>query len=175
MVTGKFAGKKIQSVILLLLVFVTTQCSNPAPNLPKDVLGISVGMSKDDAQKRLTEIAEFERNEEKNQQVWKLKNDSHFSELAVGYNKENQVRYITLFVDQAMAKERIRFADVADLSKARSEIVKPHYRYIWEVPASDGKPAYQVNIYGDNQEFVTIYSLSKSIAPDEVKEEDEDE
>ena len=174
MVIGKSSRKKIQSGILILLLFVITQCApKSASELPKDILGISIGMSKNDAQKRLEEIALFERDEEKKQQIWRLKNDPRFSELAVGYDKENNLRYITLFVDKATAKERIRFTDVGDLSKSRKEIIEPHYRYIWEIAASEGKPAYYVNIYGDEPEFLTMFTLSEKVQPRKSEEEDE--
>ncbi|MBA2737631.1 MAG: hypothetical protein H0U50_12695 [Pyrinomonadaceae bacterium] len=133
-------------------------------------------MSKADAQRRLEEIAAFESGDRKVGDLWKLKNDPHFSSIAVGYDKENRVRFITAFVEKTTAKEKIKFTDVGDLTEAKAEIVEPHHRYIWEVPASDGKPAHFVNVYGDNPESVTIYSLSKIVKPGEVKEtEEEDE
>ncbi|MGI8788879.1 MAG: hypothetical protein ACR2HG_14145 [Pyrinomonadaceae bacterium] len=170
--------KMIRLIVFVLVFPALLQCANKATNsavvLPKDILGLSVGMSKADADRRLREIADFERDEEKNQQLWRLKNDAHFSEMAVGYDKENRVRYITMFVDAATAKERIRFSDVGDTSRAKQEIMPPHYRYIWEVPASDGNPAYFVNIYGDNPDSVTIYTLNRKYEPDELKNQSED-
>ncbi len=165
------------AMLLLSLVFLSG-CSKPAPALPKDLFGISVGESRDEAQKRLSEIATFERDEEKRQQVWQLKNDPRFYKMAIGYDRENRVRYITAFVEKATAKERVRFTDVGDLGSAKKEILEPHHRYIWDVAGEgeeEGKPDYQVNVYGDNPDFVTIYTLAEKFDPNRLREEQEDE
>lgn len=173
--------KNVLTLILLIFLLITMpQCTRIASSrsqLPHDILGIYIGMKKDDVSKHLNDIANFDRNERKNQQVWILKNDPRFSHVAVGYDKENNVRYVTAFVDAANAKERIRFSDVGDLSNAKSEITAPHYRYIWEVPPEHNKPAYFVSIYGDNPESLLYYSISKKIVPVEKQkaEEEEDE
>jgi len=154
--------KVIGLVFALVILLTITQCSAKiAPNLPKDILGISVGMNKPDAQRRLEEIATFESEGRKVGQLWRLKNDPHFSSVAVDYDKENRVRFVTAFVEKTTTKEKIKFTEVGDLTKARAEIVEPHYRYIWEVPAEGDKAAYVVNVYGDNPEFVETYSLAK--------------
>jgi hypothetical protein len=151
-------GLSIGIVILLMM----TQCTGrTAPNLPRDILGISVGMSKAGAQQRLEEIATLESGGRKVGQFWKLKNDPHFSSVAVDYDKEDRIRFITAFVEKTTTKQKIRFTEVGDLTKAKAEIVEPHYRYIWEVPAKGDIPSYIVNIYGDNPEFVETYSLAK--------------
>lgn len=169
--------KKIQSLILILLPFVLTQCApKSASELPKDILGISVGMSKENAQKRLEEIAVFERDEEKRQQVWLLKDDAHFKYLILGYDASNQVRYVTAIAEPSVAKARIRFSEVGDLSKAKKEVLEPHYKYIWQVHETDGKPDYDVYTYGDSPEFLMHYSLSKRAkSEDATKAESEDE
>ena len=147
---------------LVLAIGVLIGCSaRPPAALKSDLLGIRVGMPKADAQKRLEEIGVLETELKKRQQIWTLKDDPHFLALAVGYNAEDRIRYITAFVekDKAKAKERIRFTEVGDISKAKQEIAEPHFRYIWEVSASDGAPAYQVVLYGDQKDFVSFYTL----------------
>jgi hypothetical protein len=167
--------KRLSAIQLLLSLLLTmTQCARRRPvEPPRDILGIYVGMKREDAKRRLEEIAQFERDARKRQVVWKVNDNARFSHIALGYDEQDQVRYVTAFVDKAAAKERIRFSDVGDLTKAKKEIVEPHYRYIWEVPASDGKPPYFVNIYGDDPEFVLHYSLSR-VAPKEKEEEDKE-
>jgi len=156
------------SVILLTIM----QCSaKTAPDLPRDILGISIGMNKADTQQRLEEIATFESGGRKVGQLWRLKRDPHFSSIAIDYDKENRVRFVTAFVEKTTSKEKIRFTEVGDLTKAKAEIVEPHYRYIWEVPAEGDKAAYVVNVYGDNPEFVQMYSLSKTNQSDKVEEQ----
>ena len=168
----KSTYKVIALVSALIFLLSMMQCSAKiAPDLPKDILGISIGMSKAETQLRLEAIAAFESEGRKVGQLWRLKNDPHFSSLAVGYDKDNQVRFVTAFVEKTEAKEKIRFAEVGDLTKAKAEIVEPHYRYIWEVSAEGDKAAYVVNVYGDNPEFIQTYSLSKTIESNTVKEE----
>ena len=142
--------------------------------VPNDVLGLTIGMDKVDAGKHLQDIAEFQRSEGTSQQVWKLKDDPNFRVVAVGYNRENKVRYVTAFVDKDQAKERIPFSGVGDLETAKAEIMEPHYRYIWEVPPVGGSEAYDVNVYGDNAEFVTIYTIVERPKPGETGETNED-
>jgi len=167
------SNNKIIALIFAPVILLTImQCSaKVAPDLPKDILGMSIGMNKADAQPRLQEIATLESEGRKVGQLWKLKNDPHFSSLAVAYDKENRVRFITAFVEKTVAKEKIKFAEVGDLTKAKAEIVEPHYRYIWEVPAESDQVAYVVNVYGDNPEFLQTYSLSKTNQSDKVEEQ----
>lgn len=167
----KNVGKKIKSAVLLLSLFVFAQCAKPAPELPKDILGIGIGMNRDDAQKRLTEIAEFGRDEEKRQQVWQLKNDPNFDSLFVGYDRNNRVRYVTV-----VAKEggKTRYTDIGNLEAAQKQIAQPNQRYVWEVAARDDAPAYQVIVYGNKPEYLNLFSLKRA-AQDFVDEDDEKE
>jgi len=168
----KTLGFGIAIVILLTL----TQCAKRvASDLPKDILGISVGMDKAEAQKRLEEIAQFESEDRETGQLWRLKNDPHFNNIAVAYDANNQIRFVTALVEKATAKERMRFSDVGDLSVARKEVVGAHNKYFWDVPASENKPDYRIFAYGNEPEFLTIYShsnlsLSKNEKPSESKE-----
>ena len=163
----------VNSFLLFSMVLAGCATRNSV-GVPADLLGLTVGMNKADAQNHLQEIAEFARDERKNQQVWTLKNDSRFSAVAIGYSRENKVRYVTAFVDKARAKERIPFSGVGDLKTAKAVILEPHYRYIWEVPPIGGGDAYAVNVYGDNPEFVTIYTLVERPEPGKAVDADED-
>lgn len=162
----------LKLIILLIIVGMMTQCAVQNPTaLPTDIKGISLGMSKEEAQRRLEEIAVIESEGRKVGQLWKLKNDQHFSSIAVDYDTKNRIRFITAFVDKTTAKEKIKFADVGDLTKAKTEIAEPHYRYIWEIPAEGDKVARVVNIYGDNAEFITMFSLANKIQSDKIEQE----
>jgi len=174
---GKFVRVRFAAGFLLLtLVVFAAACAKPAaPNLPKDILGISVGMSRENAEPRLRQIAEFERDEGKRQQIWRLKNDANFSRMAVGYGDEQQIRYVTGFVGKEAPKERLRFDGIGDLATATKEVIAPHHRYIWEVAGNGDKPAYLVNAYGMEPEFLTMLTLTKKTSPGETEEEAEKE
>lgn len=157
----------------LALFLVVVQCGGTKKNhnLPDNIFGVKLEMSKTDAENRLREVGELKNEAEKRQQVWTLKNDARFDSLAIGYNKENHVRYITAFYE-GKAKERMRFTDVGDVTKAKKEITEPHHRYTWEVPANYGKPAYIVTIYGTDKDYLTTYSLAQK--PDLNKTEEDE-
>lgn len=162
--------RKLGFGILIFLMLAGIQCGKKnAAQLPKDILGISIGMSRADAQKRLEEIAEFERDDRRQQQLWRLKNDPRYSNLAVGYDKNDQIRYITVFAGNS--ENRIRFSEIGDLSAARKEVTEPHYKYTWQVAESDGKPTYIVSAYGTEPEFLSSYSLMRITADNERAKE----
>jgi hypothetical protein len=159
---GGFVFMKFQTVRIWAIFFAVvlmTQCATKSAQLPRDIFGIYIGMDKAAAEQRLSEIAVFQTDARKRQQVWRLKEVGRFESVAVGYDAKGAVRYVTAFANSAEGAERLRFTDVGDLQKARAEIVEPHFRYIWDAPATDGRTAYMVNIYGDNPEFVTVYAL----------------
>ena len=142
-----------------------------------EILGLRIGMEKAAAHTRLNEMSEFVRNEGRNQEIWKVKDASRFAEVAIGYS-EDKIRYVTAFVDKAQANELIPFSGVGDLRSAKAEIMEPHYRYIWDIPASDGDPACSVNVYGDNPDFITIYTLAERTdarVPGETESEEEND
>jgi hypothetical protein len=163
---------KVTGLVFTLVILLTImQCSAKiAPNLPKDILGISVGMNKADAQRRLEEIAQFESEDRETGQLWRLKNDPRFRNIAVAYDANNQIRFVTALVEKKTAKERMRFSEVGDLASAEKQVAEPHYKYFWDVQASEGKPAYRIFVYGNEPEFLTIYSLSKIEKSGESKE-----
>lgn len=129
-------------------------------------------MSKADAQKRLEEIAQFESEDKKAGQLWRLKNNPQFNNLAIAYDRENKIRFVTALVEKSTAKERMRFTDVGDLANAEKQITEPHYRYFWDVPTSEDKPAYRISVYGNEPEFLSIYSLSKALKSGETEEKE---
>ncbi len=67
--------KRVSAIQLLLSLLLTmSQCARGRRvELPRDILGIYVGMKREDAKRRLEEIAKFERYELKRQEVWKMK------------------------------------------------------------------------------------------------------
>jgi len=167
------ANRRVTTVILIVLNLAAAVASSPQRTPAIEVLGLRVGIGKAEARSHLKEISEFVRNEGRNQEIWKLKDASRFSEVAVGYS-EDKIRYITAFVDKKLAKEHIAFSSVGDLNTAKAEIVGQHHRYIWDVPASSGNAACSVNVYGDNPEFITMFTIVARSGPGDPGEADED-
>ena len=166
-------------VFIFALLLGTPNCGvNQAKNAsyPRDVMGIYVGMEKDAAKRRLAEIAKLKETGRKQGELWTIRiNDPRLSDIGVGYDKENRVRFVTAFVDKEKARERIRYSDLGDWSAAKTETVGNNKRYIWDVPAENDRPAYIVDAHGDEPDFVNFYVLAKKASPGEGHEEDEED
>lgn len=168
---------RVTTVLFIVINFAALACSlSHTPAL--EVMGLHIGMDKADAKARLNEISEFIRNEGRNQEIWNLKDPSRFTAVAVGY-REDKIRYVTAFVDKNQATEHIAFSSVGDLQKAKAEIMEPHYRYIWDFAPSGDEQACSVIAYGDNPDFLTMYTLVEKAGSSEssktgTEEEDDD-
>jgi hypothetical protein len=123
-----------------------------------EILGIRLGITKDEADKRLQKIGTLEKEERKQQEVWTLSNDQPYSHLIVSYNKEyTSLRFVT-----AVAKEKqVRYSDVIDTKKARLTTSGANHTYDLEVEESEGNPAYFVKAIGNDPEFLKYYSIEK--------------
>lgn len=175
MVLKKLTTKLLRLSVFIVFLLVTTQC---APNsaaisdLPDNILGIKLGMNRKDAENRLKEIGKFSRDEAKNQQIWSLNDDPHFGYLTLGYDKENQVRYVA-----AIAKPKggklMRFDEVGNLKAAKEEVVGSFHRYIWEVPARDENSSYSVIAQGNTSDYLSMFTLTKPQEKDDEEEERE--
>jgi hypothetical protein len=164
------------SAILIVLVLAVSQCAvkQPATELPRDILGISVGMNRAAAEPRLKEIGKLIRLEKKRQEIWTLKSDPRFGHLVVGYDKEDKIRYVSAFAKPKDGTP-VKPSEIGNLSEARHESVQASYSYIWQAPARDGKPPYVVTVLGNQPEILSQLSLSNVIDENAPKEEEEEE
>ena len=158
------------TVILLTL----TQCSQKAASdLPKDILGIGIGMNKENTEQRLREIGKFMRNDGKRDQVWLLNDNPNFGYLAIGFDKNNRVNYVT-----AIAKPRdgqpVFFKNVGDLNKAKLEVAGPNHRYTWDVAADGSNAGYQVIAQGASTESLSLFTLHRPNNPEDKDEENKE-
>lgn len=158
-------------LLLLLVCGAASSCAKSALNLPKDILGVAVGMDKASAEARLREIAKFDREERDHKQVWHLKDDSRFNTLAVGYDAENRVRYVAGIFNESGAN-KMRYADVGDLSRSQQEVSQGSYKYVWDAAASGASPAYQVILLGNKPEYPMVLTLNKTGVSDSEEEEE---
>lgn len=177
MLTRKMIHKIFGLTISLLMVLMTLQCGGktavPA-DLPKDILGISVGMENEKAETHLKEIGKLIREEKGRQQVWVLKDDLQYGHLAVGYNKENRVQYVT-----AIAKPNggtaVKPDQIGSLNTAKQEVNGPNYRYLWEVAARENNPEYLITVQGNQPESIALYTMEAVGSKDSEEEEEERE
>lgn len=174
-----FLNKAISISLLLMFLLITLQCasnsdstSTDAANLPKDILGLRLGMGKEDAEKRLTELGEFSQTSEKGQQLWNVKNDPRFNSIAVGFDrKDGRLNFVTAFSEKERVSERVLFTEVGDVSKAKNEVMPPHHRYTWKIEATEDNPTHYVSVYGADPEYLSMYSIF--VEPSKERKEEE--
>jgi len=151
--------QRLGLVIMILAAFAT---SLPAAEPGREILGLSLNMTKEAAQIRLQEIGTFERNERKQQEIWKVRDES-FSHVIVGFDKEGQMRFITAVAREDEEAKRVPYANIADLKKARQagDLAINNFHYQWEIPAGKDFPALQVSARGRDPEFLTTLSIKR--------------
>ncbi len=142
-----------------LFWLVLLNAGNADAQTKHDVLGLEVGMNKEDVIKRLQKIGSKERDERKQQEIWKLTDDSHYSHIIIAFNKENKVRFITAKAHES--GKRVRYSDVIDIKKARQMGAVNNYKYLLEMPARGKKPGYKVIARGQDQNYLTYFSIEE--------------
>ena len=123
-----------------------------------EIMGVALGMSRDDALTRLRSLGNLEREEKKRQEVWAVK-DPRISHLLVGYDTENRVRYVTALTRSG--GPRIRYAEIANIKQAQSAHNQSHYKFVWEVAARRGQFAYVMIAQGHDRQYLDSYSVKK--------------
>lgn len=148
---------------LLLLIF--SNVKNTVAKTKHEVLGIKIGMSRDDARRRLEKLGKLEKEESKQQEVWMLTDEPHYSYIIIGFDKEkSKVRFIT-----AKAREngrRVRYADVLDIKKAEQTGTTNNYKYQLKVSAHEKTRSYIVIARGTDANYLTYFSI-KQLESDE--------
>lgn len=123
-----------------------------------EILGVRLGMNREEAQTRLQSIGQLEKEERRQQQVWRLAGDPAYSHLMVAYNKQyTAVRYVTAVAHEQGS--RIRYADVVDVKLAREEVTPASRSYTQEVPARTGQPAFITKAIGSDPMYLKYYSV----------------
>lgn len=159
-------------IILVILPLFVLQCGGTKANhdLPHDILGITVGMSKGDAQRHLKEIGKLIREDEKRQEVWVLKENPTFGHLGIGYDNENRVQFVTAFAKPSDGQP-MRFDEVGNLATAKKESAGGYNRYIWDVSTGENT-GYSVTAQGGNADHLSMLTISKPENGGDEKEED---
>lgn len=164
--------KTLAVCFLLFVSLIVMQCATKtAPTLPKDILGVSVGMPREDAVKRLRQVGKYQRNESNRTEIWLLIKDPSFGHLIIKFNEEEKVDYVSV-IAKVKDAQPVRYDTVGDLGQAKQESVGAFHRYIWEVPAQGNDSAYFATAQGNDAENLSIYTLTNSLT---LAGEDDDE
>jgi hypothetical protein len=145
------------TIVCLLLVSCVVATAAPA-RLQPEIMGISLGMSRNDARARLQSLGTLEKEARKRQEVWALK-DQRISHLLVGYDPDLRVRYVTAIA--RTGGPRIRYDEVADVKNAQRTNTQGNYKLTWQVPARRGQPAYLMIAHGHDPQYLESYSVKK--------------
>ena len=147
-----------------------TACSTSSEPKP-EILGVRLGMSREEAHARLQAIGKLEKEERRQQEVWRLNGDPSYSHLMVAYNKEyTSVRYVTAVANEQ--GRRVPYAEVMNLGGARLESSPASRTYVQEFPERWGRPGFVAKAIGADPTYLTYYSVERSDS--EGEEEDEE-
>ena len=150
---------KRRFVAVCCLLLLSAACAGTAEPKP-EILGVRLGMSRDEAHARLQQIGKLEKQERKQQEVWRLEGDPNYSHLMVAYNREyTSVRYVT-----AVANEhgRVPYADVVNLDGARLESTQASRTYTQEIPARSDRPGFIARAIGTDPTHLKYYSVERT-------------
>lgn len=165
--------KQIIPATVLLVAGAIIPSHVSAQELPREILGINLKMTKEDAEKRLREIGAFVRDEAGWQEVWKIR-DGSFSHLIIGSGKDGKLHYVTGVAREDKEAKRVAYDAIGNLKKARQggDPAIKNFSYQWDLPAGEGYPHMLVIAAGRDPKFLTTYSL-KNLDNASAKEEKE--
>ena len=143
---------------LTTLATLTTSASSAYVKLRPEIMGIALGMSRDEARARLNSIASLEKEQRKRQEVWAVK-DPRISHLLVGYDADYRVRYVTAIA--RTGGPRIRYTEIADLKTAHTEHNQGNYRFTWEMTERRGQFPFVMIAHGRDPQYLDSYSIKK--------------
>lgn len=155
----KLMTRKILIYVFCLLIL-TSGAQLAEAKGKTDVLGLRVGMSREEATARLEKIGKKDHDERKQQEIWTLTNDKRFSHVIIAFDKEfKAVRFVT-----AKAREggkRVRYSDVLDTKKAVARNAANNYKYVFEVPTQGSKTGYKIIARGTDKDYLTYFAVEE--------------
>ena len=161
--------KTVFAVVCCLLALAAACAPKDEPK--PEILGVRLGMSREEAHARLQAIGRLEKEERRQQEVWRLNGDPSYTHLMVAYNKEfTSVRYVTAVANEQ--GRRVPYAEVLNLGSARLESAQSSRTYWQELPERFGRPAFVAKAIGTDPTYLKYYSVVRSDS--EGEEEDEE-
>ncbi len=150
----------MRSVALICFLLLLLKSCGGAVEQKPEIMGVPLGINREQAHERLQKLGQLEKQESKQQEVWKLTNDSPYSHLIVAYNKEyTSLRFITAVANED--RRRVRYSDVIDTNKARRTGAGNSVTYTLEVQSRGNQPGYTVKTIGSDPQYLKYYSIEK--------------
>jgi hypothetical protein len=146
----------MKRILSLLFLAVGIVASAAPAKLRPEIMGISLGTSRDAAHAHLESIGSLEKEDRKRQQVWAIR-DQRISHLLIGFDADSRVRYVTAIA--RTGGPRIRYAEIADLQNAQRMHNQGNYRFKWEVSGRERQPAYVIIAHGHDPQYLDSYSV----------------
>ena len=157
--------RAILPTFLLCSVAPFAAARQPTPQ----ILGLGLGMSYAQAHSRLTEIGQF-KSEDEGQQVWTLSHDQHYQYAIIGFDRDRQVRYITVLARPH--GKPVSYADVGDIARATRSGGPGNIRYTWKVSDKGGHFEYLVIAKGKDQHYLDRFAVKRLGAESEREDRD---
>jgi hypothetical protein len=155
----------MRSLVMLMAVGIAA-CSSfflintRAAGLPDNVLGLRVGMSRDDVHRQLKKMGTLDREARGRQEVWTLSREPRFASVLVGFDADFKVRYVT-----AIAREGgipMRYSELASTKDAQVENVSGAYtRYTWELKPVKKHAGYFLIAEGRDPQYLKSFSIKR--------------
>lgn len=144
------------------LAFALPRTSGVAQEVRRELLGIHLAMSKEELRERLNQIATFVRHERKRQEIWKVRDES-FSHVIVGFDKDEQLRFVTAVAREDDEAHRVGYGEVGDLKDARQagDPLINNFNYEWDLQPNERHPRTLVIARGRDSNFLATYTLKK--------------
>jgi len=152
--------------MLVVLLIANLWCATKLP--PPEILGIRLGMTYSQARANLSTIAQF-KNEDEGQEVWTLRNDSHYETLIVGFDRERRVRYVTVLASPQ--RRAVDYSEIADVHRAISSGQPGNLVFTWKARDPKSHIDYLVIAKGSDPHRLSSYSIKRV----GVQNEEEDE
>lgn len=159
--------KKLFAGVLLTFLFTANvfAVGGPPPlQSRRDILGVRIGMSAEEARSQLKKIGRFQKEERKRHEVWEV-SDPYFSHLIVQFDKAKLVHFVTAVAREDAKRERMPYSAVAEIKNARKKTVeaaRKNYRYEWELGAAGRDPKINIVAWGRDPQYLQYYSIERA-------------
>jgi len=139
---------------LVLCLTASAAGKQPAP----EILGLRLGMSYSQAHARLSELGKF-KSEDEGQQVWTLSHDKRYQYLIIGFDRDRNVRYVTVLVRPD--GQPVNYADVGNLADAARSGGQGNVRYTWKANDKKGHFEYVAIAKGKDPRHLNRYAVKR--------------